>query len=120
MEQALQAPDSGSFISGEDHLKELHDKYMEFSEPKDDYTEDFVDMDGLMHDLAVCLPKDTIITNDAGNFLDGYQDIIVLNKKTHTWDQRRVQWDMDCLLLLGQNWRSLTNRLFLFQGMAAS
>jgi acetolactate synthase-1/2/3 large subunit len=68
LEQALQAPESGSFISCEDHLKELHDKYMEFSEPKDDYTEDFVDMDGLMHDLAVCLPKDTIITNDAGNF----------------------------------------------------
>lgn len=67
LEQALQAPESGSFISG-DHLKELHDKYMEFSEPKADYTEDFVDMDGLMHDLAVCLPKDTIITNDAGNF----------------------------------------------------
>ncbi|MDQ7863532.1 hypothetical protein RCO48_28390 [Peribacillus frigoritolerans] len=30
LERALQAPESGSFISGEDHLKELHDKYMEF------------------------------------------------------------------------------------------
>ncbi|MET1179511.1 thiamine pyrophosphate-dependent enzyme [Peribacillus simplex] len=68
LEQALQAPEPGSIISSEDHLKELHDKYLEFSEPKADYTEDFVDMDGLMHDIAVCLPKDTIITNDAGNF----------------------------------------------------
>lgn len=68
LEQALQASGSNSSISSEDNMKELHDKYMEFSEPKADYTENFVDMDGLMHDITVCLPKDAIITNDAGNF----------------------------------------------------
>jgi acetolactate synthase-1/2/3 large subunit len=41
---------------------------MEFSETKADFSEEYVDMDGLMHDIISQLPKETIITNDAGNF----------------------------------------------------
>ncbi|KAB7707062.1 acetolactate synthase [Bacillus aerolatus] len=68
LEQALQATGSQPVVSDNERVRELHAKYMEFSEPKADYTEEFVDMDGLMHDIVAELPKDTIITNDAGNF----------------------------------------------------
>ncbi|WP_408011475.1 thiamine pyrophosphate-dependent enzyme [Pseudalkalibacillus sp. A8] len=66
--QALQVAGSQSTISCNERVTELHADYMEFSETKADYTEDFVDMDGFMHDIVAQLPKDTIITNDAGNF----------------------------------------------------
>ncbi len=79
-----------------------------------------MDMDGLMHDLAVCLPKDTIITNDAGNFLDGYQDIIVLNKKHIRGANVGCNGIWIACCYSRQNWRSLTNMLFLFRGMVAS
>lgn len=49
-------------------LFEINKKYIEFSTSKQDYCEDYVDMDGLMHDFIQNLPKDTIIANDAGNF----------------------------------------------------
>jgi acetolactate synthase-1/2/3 large subunit len=49
-------------------VSELHARYMDFSETKPDYTDEYVDMDGLMHDLVRRLPKDSIITSDAGNF----------------------------------------------------
>ncbi|WP_257350976.1 thiamine pyrophosphate-dependent enzyme [Pseudalkalibacillus decolorationis] len=68
LEQALQAAGSPSSVSSNERVRELHANYMEFSESKADYTEDFVDMDGLMHDIVTQLPKDSIITNDAGNF----------------------------------------------------
>lgn len=67
LEQALQTASSQSSADSE-RVRELHAKYIEFSETKADYADEFVDMDGLMHDIVAQLPKDTIITNDAGNF----------------------------------------------------
>lgn len=49
-------------------VEKLHQQYLEFSTPKEDYTEDFVDMDGLMHDFISHAPEDTVLTSDAGNF----------------------------------------------------
>ncbi|SNT51989.1 acetolactate synthase-1/2/3 large subunit [Bacillus sp. OK838] len=68
LQQALQATSSQPVVSSNKRVKELHDEYIEFSEVKADYSEDYVDMDGLMYDIVSLLPKDTIITNDAGNF----------------------------------------------------
>lgn len=51
-----------------DNLKEINKKYIAFSTTKQEYSDDYVDMDGMMHDLIQVLPKDSIITNDAGNF----------------------------------------------------
>lgn len=50
------------------NLNEINKKYNTYSTTKEDYSEDYVDMDGMMHDLIQRLPKDSIITNDAGNF----------------------------------------------------
>ena len=58
----LNVPDRKRIVS------ELHVKYMDFSETKPDYSDKYVDLDGLMYDLLKRLPKDVIITNDAGNF----------------------------------------------------
>jgi acetolactate synthase-1/2/3 large subunit len=58
----LEAPERKDLIKG------LHEKYMEFSTPKPEYSEDYVDMDGMMYDLVKNLPKDSILTCDAGNF----------------------------------------------------
>lgn len=49
-------------------VEELHEKYMAYSSPQPDYSESFVDMEGMMHDLVNHLPKDAVITSDAGNF----------------------------------------------------
>jgi acetolactate synthase-1/2/3 large subunit len=52
----------------EELITELHRGYMQFSTVEADYSSEYVDMDGLMHDLLKILPKDTILTSDAGNF----------------------------------------------------
>ncbi|WP_249599174.1 thiamine pyrophosphate-dependent enzyme [Peribacillus frigoritolerans] len=49
-------------------VKELHASYMGFSTAKADYSTDYVDLDGMMHDLVQVLPKGTVITSDSGNF----------------------------------------------------
>ncbi|MFJ7367228.1 thiamine pyrophosphate-dependent enzyme [Peribacillus frigoritolerans] len=49
-------------------LKELHASYLGFSTAKADYSTDYVDLDGMMHDLVQVLPKGTVITSDSGNF----------------------------------------------------
>jgi len=49
-------------------LTELHKRYREFSSIKADYSLDYVDLDGMMYDLINRLPKEAIITSDAGNF----------------------------------------------------
>lgn len=68
LELALEAADSQSVPAGKERAEKLHSEYIEFSETKADYTDEFTDMDGVMHDIAAQLPKDAIITNDAGNF----------------------------------------------------
>ncbi|KMY55267.1 acetolactate synthase [Bacillus sp. FJAT-27231] len=68
LELVLESVDSQSIHTGKERTEELHRKYTEFSETKSDYTEEFTDMDGFMHDIVAQLPKNTIITNDAGNF----------------------------------------------------
>jgi acetolactate synthase-1/2/3 large subunit len=50
------------------NLADVTGQYNAFSSSKQDYCEEYVDMDGMMHDLIQQLPKDAIITNDAGNF----------------------------------------------------
>ncbi|MES1042657.1 thiamine pyrophosphate-dependent enzyme [Peribacillus simplex] len=57
-----EAPERKNLIKG------LHEKYMEFSTPTPEYSDDYVDMDGMMYDLVKQLPKDSILTCDAGNF----------------------------------------------------
>ncbi|MDM5220989.1 thiamine pyrophosphate-binding protein [Peribacillus sp. NJ11] len=52
----------------EELLNKLHSNYLEFSTTKADYSTDYVDLDGMMHDLIQLLPKDTVITSDSGNF----------------------------------------------------
>ncbi|KAB7709116.1 acetolactate synthase [Bacillus aerolatus] len=52
----------------EELLTELHSNYIEFSTTKADYSTDYVDMDGMMHDLVQSLPEDAVITSDSGNF----------------------------------------------------
>lgn len=42
--------------------------YKETSLPKAKYREDFVDQEGMIHDLGKLLPEDTIIANCAGNY----------------------------------------------------
>jgi len=50
------------------HIKTLNDAYMEFSTPELSDSEDYVDMNSMIHYLSKELPKDAIITSDAGNF----------------------------------------------------
>ncbi|WP_100403751.1 thiamine pyrophosphate-dependent enzyme [Bacillus sp. FJAT-42315] len=52
----------------EQMVKELHAKYVKFSSVAKEYATEYVDMDGMMHDVIHRLPKDTVITSDAGNF----------------------------------------------------
>ncbi|MFK9094596.1 hypothetical protein [Bacillus salipaludis] len=46
----------------------LHEKYIVCFTPKQDYQDDYVDMDGMIYDFIQNIPKDSIITTDAGNF----------------------------------------------------
>lgn len=54
--------------SREPLISELRQHYRRFSTPVQDYENDYVDMDGLMYDLVRRVPKDAILTSDAGNF----------------------------------------------------
>jgi len=74
----LKSPDRRRLVS------ELHDRYMDFSETKADYADEYVDLDGLMHDLVRRLPKDAMITNDAGNFF-GWLSRYYRFEKEHTY-----------------------------------
>lgn len=49
-------------------IAKLHDSYLNFSSPKQTYSEKFVDLDGLMYDFGRKVSKDAIIASDAGNF----------------------------------------------------
>lgn len=49
-------------------VQALHDAYIAFSRPRQDYADTHVDLDGLMHDFIEHGPSDAIITSDAGNF----------------------------------------------------
>lgn len=49
-------------------VAQLHRNYLAFSATSADYAEDYVDMDGLMHDFVQTVPEETVITSDAGNF----------------------------------------------------
>ncbi|MFJ8247137.1 thiamine pyrophosphate-dependent enzyme [Peribacillus asahii] len=55
-------------IERKEIIVELHKRYRKFSSIKADYSSDYVDLDGMMYDLINRIPKDTIITSDAGNF----------------------------------------------------
>lgn len=46
----------------------LHEKYIVYSTPKQDYQDDYVDLDGMIFDFIQNIPKDSIIATDAGNF----------------------------------------------------
>ncbi|KAB2336812.1 acetolactate synthase [Cytobacillus depressus] len=50
------------------NLVEMHDNYIEFSSPEHNDSKDYVDMNSVMYNLVEELPKDAIITSDAGNF----------------------------------------------------
>lgn len=65
-------------------VSELHAKYLDFSGTKPDYADAYVDLDGLMHDLVRRLPKDAMITNDAGNFF-GWLCRYYRFEKEHTY-----------------------------------
>lgn len=65
-------------------VSELHARYMEFSETKPDVSDEYVDLDGLMHDVVRRFPKDAIITNDAGNFF-GWLSRFYRFEKEHTY-----------------------------------
>ncbi|HET7616166.1 MAG TPA: thiamine pyrophosphate-dependent enzyme, partial [Bacillales bacterium] len=49
-------------------VEKLHEAYLAFSDPKQRYSDQVVDLDGMMFDFVRHAPKDTIITSDAGNF----------------------------------------------------
>ncbi|MEK4027117.1 thiamine pyrophosphate-dependent enzyme [Pseudobacillus sp. FSL P4-0506] len=49
-------------------VERLHAAYLTFSSAPKDYSEQYVDMDGMLYDMMRIFPKDTILTSDAGNF----------------------------------------------------
>lgn len=51
-----------------DCVNQLHQAYIEFSATRKNESDEYVDMDGLMYDLFRTVPRDTIVTSDAGNF----------------------------------------------------
>lgn len=50
------------------NLKEINEKYVDFSTPKLTNQEDFADLKTVIHTLRKELPEDAIISSDAGNF----------------------------------------------------
>lgn len=56
------------FPSHKEYVSKINKEYLSFTTPTPDYSDDYVDMDGLMFDVIRNLPKDSIITSDAGNF----------------------------------------------------
>lgn len=46
----------------------LHENYIMYSTPKQDYQNSYVDMDGMLYDFIQNIPKNAILTTDAGNF----------------------------------------------------
>lgn len=50
-----------------DRTRALHDRYMQWSAPRGEMRFD-PDLDGIMNMLIASMPRDTIITTDAGNF----------------------------------------------------
>ncbi|MEH6945061.1 thiamine pyrophosphate-dependent enzyme [Bacillus sp. JJ722] len=51
-----------------DTVRQLHNSYLAFSTPEKTYSEEYVDLEGMIHDFAHHIPKNAIITSDAGNF----------------------------------------------------
>jgi acetolactate synthase-1/2/3 large subunit len=49
-------------------VQRLHRDYLEFSTPPEDHSQEYVDLDGMMADFRRIVPKDAVITSDAGNF----------------------------------------------------
>jgi acetolactate synthase-1/2/3 large subunit len=43
-------------------------QYETFAKAKPYYSEEYTDMEGVIHDLIECVPENTVITSDAGNF----------------------------------------------------
>lgn len=49
-------------------IKELRENYIDFTTPKKEYSNETVNMNGLMYDFNNIVPKDSLIASDAGNF----------------------------------------------------
>ena len=49
-------------------VQELHQNFLKFSQPEKIYSEEFVDLEGMLYDFIQTIPSNTIITSDAGNF----------------------------------------------------
>lgn len=52
----------------ENNRQILKDSFNSFSSLEQKYSDENVDMEGMMYDVVQFFPKDTIVTNDAGNF----------------------------------------------------
>ncbi|MDQ0218168.1 thiamine pyrophosphate-dependent enzyme [Peribacillus cavernae] len=73
--QALAELNKDAAVSSERLLycKNIRDVYETVSLPKKIYQDDFVNLEGLVHDLQETLPSNAILTNDAGNFSGWFQ-----------------------------------------------
>jgi len=55
-------------VKREELINELHEKYLAYSTPIKEDSDAFVDMEGMIFDFMCNVPKNSIITTDAGNF----------------------------------------------------
>lgn len=49
-------------------IADLRKQYIAYSTPQPSYSDEYVDMEGMLHDFIQHLPEDVVITSDAGNF----------------------------------------------------
>lgn len=75
--------------------------------------------EAVMASLARHLPKNAVITNDAGNFAGWLHAFSRLGMGTRTSARRQERWDMACRPPLARNWPFPTGPSFLYPGMAA-
>lgn len=62
------------------YCREVRECYEEVSIPRKKYCTNYVDLEGMIHDLQKVLPDDAIITNDSGNFTGWLQRYYQFNE----------------------------------------
>lgn len=68
-------------VAREVSIPNLHEQYIAYSTPQPSYSDEFVDLEGMMYDLIQHLPEDVMITSDAGNFYGWVARYLRFNEK---------------------------------------
>lgn len=68
-------------INRTEYIQKLRADYEAQSTPQKNYSQEHVNLEGMMHDLMEILPKNAILTNDSGNFFGWLHAFYTFNQE---------------------------------------